>query len=114
MKTDRRVFVTLRVAGFHCWPEAPQEVAYLASRHRHLFHVRVEWQVRHEERDVEFHIAQGWVRDAFRQRFGEEPVEFGARSCETIATWLHEALLRKPVAVEISEDGENGARLEWT
>lgn len=110
---DRRVFVTLRVVGFHCWPDAPAVVSYLAARHRHVFGIRVEWAVDHEERQVEFHIAQGWIRDALVSAFGMEPMEFGGRSCETIAQLLWDRLEVKPVSVEVNEDGENGAVLSW-
>ena len=113
----RVVFVTTRVAGFHNWPEAPAEVGYLADRHRHVFHVRVEWQVDHDERQVEFHIALGWLDAAVTSLYGSRrPVNFEARSCETIAIDVARTLLQiaiQPSAVEVSEDGENGARVEF-
>ena len=111
-----RVIVVVRVPGFHNWPDAPEPVAYLRARHRHLFTVRVEFDVTHDDRDVEFHIAQGWIRASFMRRLGGAPFEFGARSCEQIA---HEVAVelktfhRAPCAVEVWEDDENGARVEF-
>ncbi len=111
--TPRRVvFVTLRVAGFHCWTAAPDAVGYLRSTHRHLFHLRVEWRVDHDERQIEFHMALAEVR-AVLATWGPEPVNFGAWSCESLARWLYDHLTTKPSAIEWSEDGECGARVEW-
>lgn len=114
----RVVYVTARVAGFHNWPEAPAEVGYLASQHRHVFHVRVEWKVDHDERQVEFHIALGWLWDALTCLYGSRrPIYFQARSCETIAIEIGKQLQLAgplPFAVEVSEDGENGARVEFS
>jgi hypothetical protein len=39
----------------HRWADAAGERAYLAERYRHLFHFRVELDVGHDDREVEFH-----------------------------------------------------------
>lgn len=109
----RRVFVTTTVEGFHRWPDAPEEVYYLAHVHRHLFHVRVEWEVGHEEREIEFHTALKWVRSVVQDYFLGEPVDFGARSCESIARAFYNVLEVKPARVEVSEDGECGAVVDF-
>lgn len=104
-----RIFVTTRFEGIHCWPDAPDEVAFLRSPHRHEFHVRLEIEVYHAEREVEFIIEKraldAWLRSA----------DFDtSASCETMACAIFEwARSRHPVErcikVEVSEDGENGA-----
>ena len=111
--SERRVIVRVQAPGFHNWPDAPHAVDYLRSRHRHLFTFRVEWLVDHEERQVEFHIAQGWIREAL-SRAGTIPIEFGPMSCESIAIALAKELPQKPAAIEIWEDDECGARVEWS
>ena len=104
--------------GFHYWPEAPADVSYLAYRHRHDFHVRAEYEVEHDDRDLEFHQQPANPRQALllgnASRHG---VEFGARSCEAIAEFIRERLAESgfplPVAIEVWEDGEHGARIQW-
>lgn len=116
------VIVAVRVVGFHHWPDAPPEVGYLKDDHRHIFTVRVEWPVGHDDRDVEFHTAQRWMLAALAQLVGHAPHDvagpfrFGARSCEMVArellTRLNGTLHPVPSAAEVWEDDECGARVE--
>ncbi len=105
------VIVSHQVPGFHHWPGAPDDVAYLRYMHRHLFLIVVGWKVSHDNRDVEFHTAQDWIRKEY-----PTPTNFGSRSCEQLAkelgTKLIEAGLPAPTFVEFWEDGEFGARVE--
>ena len=101
-----QVFATFQFEGYHRWPEAPAEVDFLRSRHRHMFHVRVEKTVEHEDRNCEFimlkHEAIETVEAAKRTALDHE-----TWSCETWARYLVDAMgLSK---CEVSEDGENGA-----
>ena len=69
------IFVTFQKEGIHRYPAAatdpklatkrfgkPDEhwldVSFLADLHRHIFHFRVEMEVFHDDRDVEFIQAQ--------------------------------------------------------
>jgi hypothetical protein len=118
---SRAVIATVDVVGFHCWPDAPDAVLYLAERHRHVFKIRCEFNVMGEDRDIEFHTAQGWIRAALKNGWGD-PCNFGALSCEGIARELNVLLERRPgkdagrwaQAIEVWEDGENGARVTFT
>lgn len=114
-----RVTSVVRAAGTHHWEGAPPEVAFLASPHRHLFTFRAEFGVGHGDREVEFFVAQNWIRAALRACWPLDAVagyEFGQSSCEQLAAWLADALKTRfaaPVlAVEVWEDDENGARVE--
>lgn len=107
---SRWVFVRFAVEGFHCWPDAPPHRAYLATRHRHLFHVMVTVAVRHGEREIEFHDLRDWCVAQL------PPGDYGAQSCEALALAMA-AMLQgpypgRPVRVEIAEDGECGALIE--
>lgn len=84
-------------------------------RHRHLFHFQVEYGVSHGGRQVEFFLARQDICRILRVDEKMHGLEFGALSCEDIALELYRRLPdeRKPSAVEVWEDGENGARLEW-
>lgn len=102
------VWAAVRVPGFHRWPGATGRRAYLAERHRHLFHIRVEVAVAHDDRDVEFHDLQ----DEIRGWWGYGPRECGTDSCEALARQLGEHLAAtgmRVVRVDVAEDGENGA-----
>lgn len=116
----RVVIATIKVPGFHAWLNAPPPVEYLGQEHRHVFTIRCEVEVRHGDRDVEFHMLQGWMRDATKDAFGlrgDHDIHFGGRSCETIATELHLQLFEAGIhcsAIEVWEDDENGARVEFT
>lgn len=100
------VYSSLRVEGFHNWPDAPDQVAFLRNTHRHMFHIRAYKQVDHADRDVEFILLGREVREGLDVMYGT-PCGFGTMSCEMIAHSLIEAL--ELDACEVSEDGENGA-----
>lgn len=113
MSSERHaeLVVRFREAGFHCWPEAPDHRAYLRDPHRHVFHVEVRTATAADDsREVEYHDLIDNARTLWQGMGGPD---FGARSCETLAGQLADrvaALLRRPVAVEVTEDGEAGAR----
>lgn len=95
--------------GFHRWVNAPELRAYLAQRHRHLFHVEVALQVFDEDREVEFHDLLDFCKAAFPTG------DFGGRSCETLAKDLQNTITcrypNRQVIVSVFEDGEVGARV---
>lgn len=102
------VWATARLPGFHCWPAAPDSRAYLRERHRHLFHVRADALVSHDDRDIEFHD----LSDMLREWWGHGDRQCGDRSCEALARELAGYLLERGVTVttaEVAEDGECGA-----
>ena len=99
------IWIRFQFEAFHRWKDAPVEVAFLRDRHRHLFHVRVEWPVSHAEREREFFIEQR-AAQAAAARLRQEP-DSEEWSCETWATRIMEATGAS--RVEVSEDGENGA-----
>lgn len=104
--------ITHRAPGFHHWPNAPGEVGYLSHPHRHMFMYVAGFVVQHDDRDVEFHTVQAWLRDLINDNH-----DFGAMSCEMIAKWVSSQLVgaghRPPSFVEVWEDGEHGARVEF-
>ena len=61
---SRMIWVTFRKEGVHCYPAAATDpklatgdeydVAFLANKHRHIFHFRVWISVTHNDRDIEF------------------------------------------------------------
>jgi len=107
------VWVSFRFEGFHRWPEAPPEVAFLRTRHRHVFHVKAWKSVKHDDRDVEFILLKREV-EGFCQARSQYEKEHGPNditnwSCEKWARTLIEEFYLD--GCEVSEDGENGALL---
>ncbi len=104
------IWVKWTLPGFHAWPDAPDEVAYLRSQHRHLFHFKVALSVPHDDREVEFHMLQNRCKSLYT----EAVLELNNRSCEMIAKELLDKLMvfygtARSYAVEVSEDDECGA-----
>lgn len=115
-KMTSTVIVQHRAPGFHYYPGAQgTEVAFLANRHRHLFLFVVGWKVDGLDRDIEFFIAQKWLREAYPA--DGHGIDFGAKSCEMIAKEIAEKLQFKghpaPSFVEVWEDEENGGRVDF-
>ena len=104
----RMIWVTFQRAGFHRWPDAPQERDYLATRHRHLFKFRVWIQVWHRDREVEFHTFLEWLESLYKDSI----LQLDGKSCETISDELHDHIAAKyadrEIWIEVSEDGECG------
>src|SRR6185295_8488181 len=75
----------ISVAGMHFWPGAPDEVKFLASKHRHLFVIRARQTVAHQNRATEF-ITLGYeIQQFLEATFDKLPcgaLDFGERSCE--------------------------------
>ncbi len=114
-KTETIIWVKWTMPGFHAWPDAPEEVSYLRSRHRHLFHFKVSLSANHDDREVEFHLLQG----VCKRFYATSQLELDNRSCETIAKELIGLLQshygsNRTYSVEVSEDDECGAIVTHT
>lgn len=108
VKLRKRVWCTCQFEGFHCWPDAPERHIYLRYVHRHVFHVRVEWEVSHNERELEFIELKRKTLDHIRLIKNGNVVDNW--SCEH---WAEELLKQlQACSVTVSEDGENGATVE--
>jgi elongation factor P hydroxylase len=113
MKLTTRIWITTKFVALHYWKNAPDEVAYLRQPHRHQFHVRVTADVSHNDRDVEFFQFKKEVEDYVKRHLDKTLSE---RSCEMMANELLLHLLNVGYSVhsvEVSEDGENGAVVEF-
>lgn len=101
------IWVTFQRAGFHKYPNAPDDVSYLASVHRHLFKFKVSIEVFHDDREVEFHQFLRWLEGLY-----DKALILDYRSCEMIADELvkliKDAYPGRDIEIEISEDGECG------
>lgn len=106
------VFITFQLEGIHNWPAAKDifpDVGFLSDKHRHMFHFRLEKQVHHDDRDIEFIRFKRNVIDYLTVKYGFPTCLFNSMSCEMIAKELLEQF--ECELVEVSEDGENGAKI---
>lgn len=118
MITSRMIWITFQKEGIHCYPAAATdpklaEVAFLANPHRHMFHFRVSMQVYHNDRDVEFIL----LKRELESLYNSGTLQLNNMSCEMIAEeliyYLSKQYSGRQIEVEVSEDNENGCRLEY-
>jgi hypothetical protein len=111
---SRTIWVTFERHGIHYYPTAPVEVIYLRSPHRHLFKFKASISVTHDDRDIEFHMFQNFLVS----QYDDGLLDLDSKSCEMLAANLIYTITTKypgrKVSVEVSEDGECGAILEYT
>lgn len=111
---EKVVMITTQFEGVHKWKDCPYEdVAFLRYYHRHRFVVRVGVRVEGSNREVEFFMLKRLVEKEILARWDGKWFE---DSCEMIAESIGCELAKMGYNikfVEVWEDGENGARLEW-
>ena len=122
---ERKIWVTFRREGIHCYPAAATDpklntageydVSFLASPHRHIFHFRVWIDVWHNDRDIEFIQFKRWLESLYS---GSNTVlALDWKSCEMIADDLYIQIANRyperAVWIEVAEDGENGCLIKY-
>lgn len=125
MKVNKRtIFVTFQKEGIHKFPGADtdpklatgdwDDVSFLGVPHRHIFHFRVDIDVTHNNRDIEFIQFKRWLE----RLYSLGTLQLDYKSCEMMAEDLAQEIVAKypdrDFQIEISEDGENGATLFFT
>ena len=125
---DRKIWVTFRKEGIHCYPAAATDpklntageydVSFLANPHRHIFHFRVSIDVFHNDRDIEFIQFKRWLENLYSGSNNNNSVlALDWKSCEMIADDLYlqiaERYPNRNVVIEVSEDGENGCSISY-
>lgn len=116
--THTSIVVQTRFESLHFWRDAPDEVLFLKTPHRHEFHVRLKLEVEHGNRELEFILVKRWL-DKFLEPWTERAKrgEATTDSCEHIARIIlrvaHQKYGERRASVSVFEDGENGAEVEW-
>jgi len=122
-QAERKIWVTFRKEGIHCYPAAATDpalatgdeydVSFLGTPHRHIFHFRVWIDVLHNDRDIEFIQFKRWLENLYKAGI----LQLDYKSCEMMADDLYaEIAARYPdraVWIEVAEDGENGALIRY-
>lgn len=108
---EKRIVVKFSIDGIHQWKDCSiKEVSFLTYPHRHMFKVRMEKKVTHNDRELEIIKFKHSVLTYLKLTYFDDEKQshiFGNMSCESIA----EELMKKFNAdlVEVLEDNENGA-----
>jgi hypothetical protein len=122
---ERKIWVTFRREGIHCYPAAATDpklntageydVSFLASPHRHIFHFRVWIDVWHNDRDIEFIQFKRWLESLYSGNNTVLALDW--KSCEMIADDLYTQIAarypKRAVWIEVAEDGENGCLIKY-
>ena len=122
-KGSKMIWVTFRKEGIHKYPAAlddpklatgdRMDVSFLGYPHRHIFHFKVGITVTHNDRDIEFIQFKRWME----KLYAEKTLELDYKSCEMMSDDLYDKITEKypnrEVHIDISEDGENGAHIEY-
>lgn len=119
----RWIWVTFSREGIHRYPAAATDpllatndeydVSFLANPHRHIFHFKIAIEVVHSDRDIEFIQFKRWLESLY----SKDILQLDFMSCEMIAESLYlkvaEKYPNRDVKIDVSEDNENGAHLEF-
>jgi hypothetical protein len=102
------IIVRTQFEALHNWPDVViPEVEFLKDPHRHVFHVKMKWEVEGLDREKEFILLRRnidqWIRENWESRY------LKGMSCEMIAVRLMDQF--EACFVEVNEDGENGAEV---
>lgn len=119
--SKKSIWVTFRKEGIHKYPAAltdlnlasgdEYDVSFLGYIHRHIFHFKVQIEVFHDDREIEFIQFKRWCENLYNTR----TLALNNKSCEMIADELYEHIHAKYpgrfVVIDVAEDGENGCQI---
>ena len=117
----RSIWVTFTKEGIHKYPAAlddpalatgdEYDVSFLGYPHRHTFHFKVQIQVTHNDRDIEFIQFKRWLENLYK----DDVLQLDYKSCEMIADDLYLQINDKYpgrfVVIDVAEDNENGCSI---
>ena len=112
-KMKKLIWVTFQREGIHQYPDAPEGVYFLKYPHRHMFHFKVELEVFHDDREVEFIL----FKREIEKMFDDGILQLNNKSCEMISDDIHDWIIEKYPGrdhnITVSEDGENGCTCNY-
>jgi hypothetical protein len=123
MTMKRWIWVTFQKEGIHKYPQALtdpalatgglDDVSFLGYPHRHIFHFKVQIEVFHDDREIEFIQ----FKRELEGLYDGGVLKLNFQSCEMIAENLHmyiqEKFVGRDVVINVSEDEENGCLIEF-
>jgi hypothetical protein len=121
--TNKFIWVTFQKEGIHKYPQAltdpnlatgdEYDVSFLGYPHRHIFHFRVDIEVFHDDRELEFIQFKRWLESLYQTN----TLQLNFRSCEMIsddlAVLIKDKYPERKFKISVSEDNENGSYAEY-
>ena len=118
------IYVTFQREGIHKYPAAltdpklatggADDVSFLGYPHRHMFHFKVQLEVFHDDRDVEFIQ----FKRELEALYSNGVMQLDYKSCEMmaqdLAKYIQTKYSKRDLIIDISEDNENGSIIEYT
>ena len=118
-KQDTNIWVTFTKEGIHKYPAAltdpklatgdEYDVSFLGYPHRHIFHFKVEIQVFHDDRDIEFIQFKRWLENLYSTGTLELDYKSCEMICDDLAGQINNKYPNRKLNIIVSEDNENGA-----
>ena len=118
MNEKNYIWVTFQKEGIHKYPAALEDpaledVKFLGYPHRHMFHFRVDIEVYHDDRDIEFIQFKRWLE----RLYNDDVIQLNNKSCEMIAddlaTQIQDRYPGRWLKISVAEDNENGCEMEY-
>jgi hypothetical protein len=111
------IIVKDQFPALHAWVDCPfEEVSFLRTPHRHVFHVTVKVKVDHDDRAVEFFMLKNTLSSLLHDLFAHR--DLGSKSCEMLCHDIKDSLKLNydegPLnihSISVFEDNENGAEV---
>jgi hypothetical protein len=105
------ILLNIAIEGFHYYPDAPEEVSFLANPHRHIFNITAKIQVNDLNREQEIILSERFLKNYLYAKFGN-PCQFNKMSCEMIAVDILNQFKNKGYNyVKVLEDNGGGAEV---
>jgi hypothetical protein len=109
--------------GIHKYPQAltdpllatgdEYDVSFLGYPHRHIFHFRVDIEVFHDDRELEFIQFKRWLESLYQTNV----LQLDYRSCEMISDdlsiMIKDRYPGRKFKISVAEDNENGSYAEY-
>ena len=119
----RSIWVTFTKEGIHKYPAAlddpklatgdEYDVSFLGYPHRHTFYFKVQIEVFHNDRDIEFIQFKRWLENLYK----DDVLQLDYKSCEMISDDLYAQINNKYpgrfVVIDVAEDNENGCQIVY-
>lgn len=122
-KTSTTIWVTFSREGIHKYPDAltnpklstgdKYDVSFLGYPHRHIFHFKVEIEVFHEDRDIEFIQFKRWLEDLYKDGTLHLDYKSCEMICDDLSTHINSKYPNRKLTITVSEDNENGATCNY-
>lgn len=117
--TKKTIWVQFQKEGIHRYPAALTdpalaEVKFLGYDHRHIFWFKVELEVFHDDRDIEFILLRRELESLYDQGTLQLDYKSCEMMCDDLATYLARVYPGRDMTVTVSEDNENGATSVYT